>query len=183
MTGDRPGQAHVGSELDFEAEAYAEVVEQILERAIVLFIRAVTAGLHVVVKDVEMEGVVAKKVSEAHPPGLGSGSVVEPSETTEQLLKRSSGHLRAPLRKIPLDRQMGRRSPTVKTPRSTDRERASVQVPDDVYARIAREIESDVSPVGIDAKKTHVLILHLLARIEERLARLERAVGVKSLES
>lgn len=58
-----------------------------------------------------------------------------------------------------------------------------MQVPDDVYARIAREIESDVSPVGIDAKKTHVLILHLLARIEERLARLERAVGVKSLES
>ncbi len=52
-----------------------------------------------------------------------------------------------------------------------------MRVPEDVYARIAREIESEDSPVGIDAKKTHVIILHLLARIEERLARLERVVG------
>ncbi len=58
-----------------------------------------------------------------------------------------------------------------------------MQVPEDVYARIAREIESDSSPVGIDAKKTHVIILHLLSRIEERLARLERAVGLKSPDS
>lgn len=41
------------------------------------------------------------------------------------------------------------------------------------YERIARLIESDASPVGIDAKKTHVLILHKLAEIEQRLARLE----------
>ncbi len=52
-----------------------------------------------------------------------------------------------------------------------------MRVPEDAYARIAREIESEDSPVGIDAKKTHVIILHLLARIDERLARLERAVG------
>lgn len=41
------------------------------------------------------------------------------------------------------------------------------------YERIAREIRSDESPVGIDAKKTHVLILQKLARIDRRLARLE----------
>lgn len=41
------------------------------------------------------------------------------------------------------------------------------------YDRIAREIESDESPVGIDAKKTHVLILQKLERIERRLASLE----------
>jgi hypothetical protein len=38
---------------------------------------------------------------------------------------------------------------------------------------IARAIESADSPVGIDAKKTHVLILRALERIEERVARLE----------
>lgn len=44
--------------------------------------------------------------------------------------------------------------------------------------RIARAIESADSPVGIDAKKTHVLILRALERIEERLERLERAAGI-----
>ena len=45
------------------------------------------------------------------------------------------------------------------------------------YDRIAAEIEADDSPVGIDAKKTHVLILHRLDRIERRLARLEERLG------
>ncbi len=42
------------------------------------------------------------------------------------------------------------------------------------YAALEREIHSDDSPVGIDAKKTHILILHKLAQIERRLARLEQ---------
>ena len=47
-------------------------------------------------------------------------------------------------------------------------------IPDeDVYREIEALIGSDDSPVGIDAKKTHVLILHLLQRIERRLADLE----------
>lgn len=46
-------------------------------------------------------------------------------------------------------------------------------VPDEVYDRIAETIASDDSPVGIDAKVTHILILHKLAEIEERLERLE----------
>lgn len=41
------------------------------------------------------------------------------------------------------------------------------------YEQIAATINSDASPVGIDAKKTHVLILHLLDKIEKRLERLE----------
>ena len=46
------------------------------------------------------------------------------------------------------------------------------------YERIAALIHSDASPVGIDAKKTHVLILHKLTEIERRLAVLEdRAAG------
>lgn len=38
---------------------------------------------------------------------------------------------------------------------------------------IAKEIHSDTSPVGIDAKKTHILILQKLYHIEERLKRIE----------
>lgn len=43
--------------------------------------------------------------------------------------------------------------------------------------RIEELIASDESPVGIDAKKTHILIIEKLLRIEERLERLERLVG------
>lgn len=48
----------------------------------------------------------------------------------------------------------------------------------DRYDEIARAIASDDSPVGIDAKKTHVMILYLLERIDERLARLEAQAGL-----
>jgi hypothetical protein len=41
------------------------------------------------------------------------------------------------------------------------------------YAAIAAAIESSDSPVGIDARKTHIVILHKLIQIEQRLARLE----------
>lgn len=52
-----------------------------------------------------------------------------------------------------------------------------MDVPADVYATIEQEIASDQSPVGIDAKKTHVIILHKLAQIEARLARIEAELG------
>ena len=41
------------------------------------------------------------------------------------------------------------------------------------YERIAALIGDETSPVGIDAKKTHILIIHKLNSIEQRLARLE----------
>ena len=44
----------------------------------------------------------------------------------------------------------------------------------ETYKRIEQLIGSADSPVGIDAKKTHVLILHKLTQIEQRLARLEK---------
>ena len=39
----------------------------------------------------------------------------------------------------------------------------------EVYDEIAKVIHSDKSPVGIDAKKTHILILNKLQEITERL--------------
>lgn len=46
-------------------------------------------------------------------------------------------------------------------------------VPEDSYREIEAMIASDDSPVGIDAKKTHILILHKLLELERRLDRLE----------
>lgn len=47
-------------------------------------------------------------------------------------------------------------------------------VPQMEYDQIAHALTSADSPVGIDAKHTHVLILHALDRIEKRLAALEQ---------
>lgn len=49
-----------------------------------------------------------------------------------------------------------------------------IDIPSDVYNDISELITSDASPVGIDAKKTHILILHKLIEIERRLAKLEK---------
>jgi hypothetical protein len=51
-----------------------------------------------------------------------------------------------------------------------------VEIPEDVYRAIEKQIVSSESPVGIDAKKTHVMILHQLRVIEERLARIEETL-------
>lgn len=48
-----------------------------------------------------------------------------------------------------------------------------MHVPEERYSEIEAAIASDASPVGIDAKKTHIVILHMLERIEARLDRLE----------
>lgn len=50
------------------------------------------------------------------------------------------------------------------------------EIKKEVYDEIAREIHSDSSPVGIDAKKTHILILKMLMDIDERLSRLESEI-------
>ncbi|MFQ5705584.1 MAG: hypothetical protein ACE5HT_16395 [Gemmatimonadales bacterium] len=51
-----------------------------------------------------------------------------------------------------------------------------MNVPAEVYQQIVAEIASDTSPVGIDAKKTHVIILHKLLEIERRLAAIEQHI-------
>ncbi|MEE9129098.1 MAG: hypothetical protein V3T84_03700 [Phycisphaerales bacterium] len=45
------------------------------------------------------------------------------------------------------------------------------------YGEIEELIASEDSPVGIDAKKTHVIIIQKLLQIEERLAKLERLIA------
>ena len=47
-------------------------------------------------------------------------------------------------------------------------------LPESDYEALAEAISSTESPVGIDAKKTHVLILHLLLDLQRRLERIER---------
>jgi hypothetical protein len=50
----------------------------------------------------------------------------------------------------------------------------SMEISQAEYDRIAEEIASEDSVVGIDAKKTHVMILHALRDVQQRLERLER---------
>lgn len=51
-----------------------------------------------------------------------------------------------------------------------------VEISNEAYRKIEEMISSDKSPVGIDAKKTHVLILHQLRVIEERLGLIEASL-------
>ncbi|MEE9193996.1 MAG: hypothetical protein V3U21_05615 [Thermodesulfobacteriota bacterium] len=50
----------------------------------------------------------------------------------------------------------------------------NIDIEKEEYDKIAEMIHSDKSPVGIDAKKTHILILHKLMEIEKRLDALEK---------
>jgi hypothetical protein len=52
-------------------------------------------------------------------------------------------------------------------------EERRMEIPQDAYQAIEHEIAKDDSPVGIDAKKTHIMILHHLREIDERLKRIE----------
>ena len=53
-----------------------------------------------------------------------------------------------------------------------------MNIPQETVLAIEQEIASDISPVGIDAKKTHIIIIHQLRKIEGRLARIEESLGV-----
>ncbi len=44
------------------------------------------------------------------------------------------------------------------------------------FNQIAALIHSDQSPVGIDAKKTHILIIQMLLEMGERLEKLEEKI-------
>ena len=50
----------------------------------------------------------------------------------------------------------------------------NLEVDDDKMSEIAKVITSPDSPVGIDAKKTHIIIINKLVEIEKRLDRLEK---------
>ena len=57
------------------------------------------------------------------------------------------------------------------------RNESGMDIDKETYDRIAAEIQSDASPVGIDAKKTHIMILHLLQELTARLERVEKRVN------
>ena len=47
------------------------------------------------------------------------------------------------------------------------------------YDEIAEVIHSEKSPVGIDAKKTHILILNKLQELNDRMERIEAKLNEK----
>jgi hypothetical protein len=56
-----------------------------------------------------------------------------------------------------------------------ERERkALMDIDEKTYKQISDMIQCDNSPVGIDAKKTHIYIIHKLNQIEKRLEALEK---------
>ena len=52
-----------------------------------------------------------------------------------------------------------------------------MNIDEKTYSEIEQLIHSDDSPVGIDAKKTHIIIIHKLTQIEKRLEALEKEQG------
>lgn len=55
-----------------------------------------------------------------------------------------------------------------------------MDVPHETYERLEKYISSDESPVGIDAKKTHIFILHRLMEIERKLDNLSHIVTTRT---
>ena len=53
----------------------------------------------------------------------------------------------------------------------------ALNIPAETEEKISEVIGSDQSVVGIDAKKTHILILHLLLKLEERLTHIEDRIS------
>jgi len=53
----------------------------------------------------------------------------------------------------------------------------NLDIPRETIEEIEEIIGSDASPVGIDAKKTHIIIIQKLIEIEKRLDRLEGKLG------
>ena len=52
-----------------------------------------------------------------------------------------------------------------------------IDIDEKTYEEIAAMIHSEESPVGIDAKKTHIYILYKLNQIEKRLEAIEGVKG------
>lgn len=48
-----------------------------------------------------------------------------------------------------------------------------MKIPENKYKEIEELIGSDESVVGIDAKKTHIIIIHLLQQIQDQINDLE----------
>lgn len=55
-----------------------------------------------------------------------------------------------------------------------------LNITEEEYKAIQQLIENPESPVGIDAKHTHILILQKLIQIEDRIASLEKRLDQKA---
>lgn len=53
----------------------------------------------------------------------------------------------------------------------------SADIPKEEYEQIEKMIASDESVVGIDAKKTHIIIIQKLMELEKRLGRIEQKMA------
>lgn len=53
----------------------------------------------------------------------------------------------------------------------------NLEVDKKTFDEISKIIHSDNSPVGIDAKKTHILILNELSQLNEKMDRLEKEIS------
>lgn len=47
---------------------------------------------------------------------------------------------------------------------------------DSQYREIEKQIASDESVVGIDAKKTHIMIIHLMQQLNDKLNQIETRI-------
>ena len=56
----------------------------------------------------------------------------------------------------------------------------SLKVAKETFDAIAEEFHSDNCPVGIDAKKTHIIILDKLLQLEARLEKIEATLEAKA---
>lgn len=51
------------------------------------------------------------------------------------------------------------------------------EISDTAYKEIEQAIGSEQSVVGIDAKKTHIIIIHMLQQIQQKIDSLEQRMG------
>lgn len=51
-----------------------------------------------------------------------------------------------------------------------------LSIPDKEFNEIEKLIQSEESVVGIDAKKTHIIIIHMLNQLQEKVATLESRI-------
>ncbi len=52
-----------------------------------------------------------------------------------------------------------------------------MNIPEKEYERIATMIHSDSSPVGIDAKKTHIMLLYMMEQMQAKIDEMERRLA------
>lgn len=50
-------------------------------------------------------------------------------------------------------------------------------IPEKTFKEIEASISSEESVVGIDAKKTHIIIIHMLMQLEEKINSLENRLS------